>query len=90
MRPALVLALLLAASPAVAQTPSPASPEEQNLLAQWQAAQTGQQNVASAVERLVAALREARADAAKAKAETEAIRKKCGAPCSTEPTADAK
>ena len=54
------------------ELPKP-DPLEANLAAQWQAAQTGQQNVAEALGKLIEAYRKekARADAAEAKLKKE-------------------
>ncbi len=67
------LALILLAGAASAQEPQEPQrkpdPLETNLVQQWQAAQTGQQNVGDAMSKLVEAYRRerARADAAEAK-----------------------
>lgn len=68
----LALALLLLAVPALAQEKT--DPIEVGLAQQWQAAQTGQQNVADALGKLLEAYRKekARADAAEAKLKTAA------------------
>lgn len=78
---ALLLAALFAAE-ALAQQPN--HPLEQDLAQQWQAAQTGQANVGRAVDQVLRALRQSREELAKAKAEADALREKCGDPCKSD------
>lgn len=63
-----VVAVLLSTAASAQEPPKP-DPLEANLAQQWQAAQTGQQNVADALGKLLEAYRKekARADAAEAK-----------------------
>jgi hypothetical protein len=64
-----IVPVLLMAGTASGQDAPKADPVEANLSRQWQAAQTGQQNVAEALSALVEAYRKekARADAAEVK-----------------------
>ena len=75
----LLWSLLLWSSPLLAQQPT-RDPLEIALIQQWQAAQTGQQNVGEAVSRLLEAWRKDRAALAEAKAEIKAASEKCGEP----------
>lgn len=80
----LALALILLAGPALAQQPPAQDPLETALAQQWQAAQTLQGNVGEAVGKMLEAWRRDRAALAKATAETEALRAKCGEACEAE------
>lgn len=75
----LVAVLLLFPFSALAQKAP--DPVEQNIAQQWQAAQTGQGNVAAAIDKLIAAWRETQAEVVKLRNESVVLREKCGEPC---------
>lgn len=72
--------LVLPAVAALAQQPAP-DLLEMKVDAEWQAAHTAQQHLAEALSKMIDARRKDRSELAAARAQAEALKKKCGAAC---------